>query len=42
MIVNIVIKKKEEIKNTFSQLEQVWKEQNVYADSDKNEGKNEQ
>ncbi|MBQ0098315.1 MAG: MurR/RpiR family transcriptional regulator [Oscillospiraceae bacterium] len=42
LIVNIVIKKKEEIKNTFSQLEQVWKEQNVYADSDKNEGKNEQ
>lgn len=31
LLVAIVIEKKEDIKKTFSDLEEVWKEQNVYA-----------
>jgi DNA-binding MurR/RpiR family transcriptional regulator len=31
LLVDIVIERKEDIIHTFSELEQVWKEQNVYA-----------
>ena len=31
LLVAIVIERKEDIKKTFTDLEEVWKEQNVYA-----------
>ena len=44
LLVAIVIEKKDDIKKTFTDLEEVWKEQNVYAvdrsDNDNKEDKN--